>query len=156
MSIWFWARDDPRVPLEVRTPPPNPVFGSGSGYGAGYGFGVTPASMYPTAWWGEPDAVFPLAADNCDYGSHFDAHNFVFDLTFCVSGAPPDLMCLSLLGEYSHARLLQGDWAGTVYPTSGCGTGSCDDCESSRSTLEMRFPCYTPLTLLDWDSDDAE
>ncbi|KAF8264597.1 concanavalin A-like lectin/glucanase domain-containing protein, partial [Lactarius quietus] len=34
---------------------------------------------------------------------HFDAHNMVFDLTFC------------------------GDWAGNVFSTAGCGTGTCSD-----------------------------
>ncbi|RPD78818.1 hypothetical protein L226DRAFT_521027 [Lentinus tigrinus ALCF2SS1-7] len=92
VSIWFWSRNDDRVPLEVRSPPPNPPTAAGL---------VAPAAMYPTAWWGEPDAVFPLC-DNCDYASHFDAHNFVFDLTFC------------------------GDWAGTAYSTSGC-PGDCND-----------------------------
>ncbi|TFK81990.1 glycoside hydrolase family 16 protein [Polyporus arcularius HHB13444] len=87
VRIWFWARDDPRVPLEVRAPPPTGLF--------------APASLYPTAWWGQPDAVFPLS-DNCDYAGHFDPHVFVFDLTFC------------------------GDWAGTAYSASGC-PGDCND-----------------------------
>ena len=143
VSIWFWARDDPRVPLEVRTPPPNPAFGSG--YGAGYGFGVAPASMYPTAWWGEPDAVFPLAADSCDYASHFDAHNFVFDLTFCVSRRAVAIPLTTVHADRDmlHARRmrLQGDWAGTVYPTSGCGTGSCDDCESCFQMHLFAYSC---------------
>ncbi|KAI0705052.1 concanavalin A-like lectin/glucanase domain-containing protein [Cerioporus squamosus] len=89
VRIWFWSRNDPRVPLEVRAPPPT---------AAGL---FAPASIYPTAWWGEPDAVFPLC-ENCDYASHFDPHIFVFDLTFC------------------------GDWAGTSYSTSGC-PGDCVD-----------------------------
>lgn len=31
-----------------------------------------------------PDAYFPTN-ENCDYSKHFDAHNIVFDQTFCVS-----------------------------------------------------------------------
>ncbi|KAI8972244.1 concanavalin A-like lectin/glucanase domain-containing protein [Trametes punicea] len=60
-----------------------------------------PASIYPTPSWGEPEADFPLGV-NCDYASHFNAHSFVFDLTFC------------------------GDWAGSDYPNSGC-PGTCND-----------------------------
>ncbi|KAH8107981.1 concanavalin A-like lectin/glucanase domain-containing protein [Cristinia sonorae] len=59
--------------------------------------------IYPTDSWGTPEAVFPLGKDaSCDYDSHFDPHALVFDLTFC------------------------GDWAGSAYPTSGCG-GNCND-----------------------------
>lgn len=38
--------------------------------------------------WGIPEAYFPLGSggdSTCDYESHFDAHQLVFDLTFCVS-----------------------------------------------------------------------
>jgi len=52
------------------------------------------------ATWGLPDAAFTW--DQCDYDSHFNAQNFLFDLTFC------------------------GDWAGNVYSTSGC-PGNCTD-----------------------------
>ena len=41
----------------------------------------------PTHAWGTPEAEFPLETDNCGYDAHFDAHQLVFDLTFCV-GAP--------------------------------------------------------------------
>lgn len=34
------------------------------------------------ATWGLPDAAFTW--DECDYNSHFNAQNFLFDLTFCV------------------------------------------------------------------------
>ncbi|EIN11633.1 hypothetical protein PUNSTDRAFT_98803 [Punctularia strigosozonata HHB-11173 SS5] len=57
--------------------------------------------VVPTPLWGLPEASFP--PDNCDYDQHFDAHRMVFDLTFC------------------------GDWAGAVWPMSGCGAGSCVD-----------------------------
>ncbi|KAI0329692.1 hypothetical protein GY45DRAFT_1346372 [Cubamyces sp. BRFM 1775] len=87
IRIWFWSRYDPTVPPEIREPPYTDLY--------------NPEGMYPTAYWGEPEAVFPLG-DQCDYASHFNAHAFVFDLTFC------------------------GDWAGNVYSTSGC-PGTCDD-----------------------------
>ncbi|KAF7376094.1 Glycoside hydrolase family 16 protein [Mycena sanguinolenta] len=61
VSIWFWSRYNPSVPLEVSQ-------------------GRSTINPDP-ALWGIPDAVFPM--DNCDYSSHFDAHSIVFDLTFC-------------------------------------------------------------------------
>jgi hypothetical protein len=61
ISVWFWPRDDPSVPKDVRD-------------GAD--------TIYPNAEWGKPDADFPCA--QCDHASHFDAHQMIFDLTFCV------------------------------------------------------------------------
>ncbi|KAI0675187.1 concanavalin A-like lectin/glucanase domain-containing protein [Trametes maxima] len=87
VRVWFWSRYDPSAPPEVKAPPYPTLLGQ--------------ESVYPTPAWGEPEAVFPLC-DQCDYASHFNAHSFVFDLTFC------------------------GDWAGTDYPNSGC-PGTCDD-----------------------------
>ncbi|THU95364.1 glycoside hydrolase family 16 protein [Dendrothele bispora CBS 962.96] len=55
-----------------------------------------------TGNWSPPDAYFPFG-DNCSYLDHFDAHSIVFDLTFC------------------------GDWAGSAFPTSGCGPAQCAD-----------------------------
>ncbi|KAI0032089.1 glycoside hydrolase family 16 protein [Vararia minispora EC-137] len=60
------------------------------------------ATVVPSVSWGTPAAYFPLG-DNCPYDGHFDAHKMVFDLTFC------------------------GDWAGSVWSTSGCGVGTCED-----------------------------
>lgn len=64
INIWFWSRKDTTVPDEVRK-------GSDS---------LSPSIDE----WGLPDAQFPVAS--CDYGSHFDAHAIIFDLTLCVSG----------------------------------------------------------------------
>ncbi|KAI0820011.1 concanavalin A-like lectin/glucanase domain-containing protein [Trametes gibbosa] len=88
VRVWFWSRYDPAVPPEVRNAPVADLFG-------------TQGTVYPTAYWGEPEATFALC-EECDYDSHFDPHAFVFDLTFC------------------------GDWAGSDYPNSGC-PGTCDD-----------------------------
>ncbi|KAI0630245.1 concanavalin A-like lectin/glucanase domain-containing protein [Trametes polyzona] len=87
VRVWFWSRYDPAVPPEIRYGPLPDFFGQ--------------KSVYPSASWGQPEAYFPLR-DQCDYGTHFDPHAFVFDLTFC------------------------GDWAGSDYPNSGC-PGTCDD-----------------------------
>jgi hypothetical protein len=62
IKVWFWSRDDPGVPLAIR-----------NGWDR----------IMPSEIWGWPEAGFPL--DSCDYVSHFDAHQIVFDLTFCVS-----------------------------------------------------------------------
>jgi len=50
--------------------------------------------------WGLPDAGFTW--NDCDFDSHFNAQNLLFDLTFC------------------------GDWAGNVYPGSGCPSNCTD------------------------------
>ncbi|KAJ7084326.1 glycoside hydrolase family 16 protein [Mycena belliarum] len=80
INMWFWSRDDPNVPLEVSQ-----------------GLGTINPNQ---GLWGEPDAVFP--ADSCDIAAHFDAHNIVFDLTFC------------------------GDWAASAYANSSCPS-TCED-----------------------------
>ncbi|KIK67120.1 glycoside hydrolase family 16 protein [Collybiopsis luxurians FD-317 M1] len=51
--------------------------------------------------WGTPAANF--SCETCDYTSHFDNHQLIFDLTFC------------------------GDWAGNAFSTAGCGSGTCQD-----------------------------
>jgi hypothetical protein len=61
INVWFWSRNDPAVPPEVRD-------------------GV--AQVSPSSSWGIPDASFP--SDMCDYDSHFNKHQMIFDLTFCV------------------------------------------------------------------------
>ncbi|TFY61205.1 hypothetical protein EVJ58_g4670 [Rhodofomes roseus] len=85
IRAWFWSRQDAAsVPLAVQYPLVAAITG-----------------VSPDASWGEPYAVFPMDAE-CNYEEHFNAHQFVFDLTFC------------------------GDWAGSAYPTSGC-PGTCTD-----------------------------
>ena len=71
VRVWFWTRYDPTVPPEVKGVPT-------TDYVTGR------PSIYPTPAWGMPEADFPLC-EQCDYDGHFDAHSFVFDLTFCVS-----------------------------------------------------------------------
>ncbi|KAJ7132809.1 glycoside hydrolase family 16 protein [Mycena crocata] len=78
--MWFWSRSDSGVPMEVAQ-------------------GLSTVNPDPDLW-GQADAAFP--ADTCDYTSHFNAHQIVFDLTLC------------------------GDWAGTAYAKSGCPS-NCDD-----------------------------
>ena len=40
-------------------------------------------------------------------------------------------------------RLLQGDWAGTSFATSGCGPSTCEDCEFITTPF---IPAPTKLT----------
>ncbi|KAF8499612.1 concanavalin A-like lectin/glucanase domain-containing protein [Russula emetica] len=85
IKIYFWPRDSAYIPPEIVE------CGSGGGY------------LYPDPSWGIPAADFPMYPDLCNYNDHFNAHQIVFDLTFC------------------------GDWAGNAWPTSGCGSGACVD-----------------------------
>jgi len=79
INVWFWSRGDPSVPSAVKD-----------------GCDM----ITPSLSWGLPDAALPF--DSCDYDSHFNAHQIVFDLTLC------------------------GDWAGATFSSSGC-PGSCSD-----------------------------
>ena len=62
IRVWFWQRNDLSVPDEVQNP----------------------ASIINPISWGVPQAWFQTGK-NCDYESHFNGHEIVFDLTFCVS-----------------------------------------------------------------------
>lgn len=62
IKIYFWSRSDYTVPLELRFPR---------------------GRIRPDYTWGIPQAVFPFTED-CS-PDHFNAHQIIFDLTFCVS-----------------------------------------------------------------------
>ena len=68
IKVWFWQRGAFEIPSDVLS----------------NGDTVNPD------WWGPPTAFFPTG-DNCSYEKHFDAHQIVFDLTFCVRRIPPPL-----------------------------------------------------------------
>ncbi|KAI0259260.1 concanavalin A-like lectin/glucanase domain-containing protein [Gloeopeniophorella convolvens] len=82
VQVWFWPRGSPDVPTRYAAVPEPHV--------------------------GHPAATFPMNQGNCDYESHFDAHQMVFDLTFC------------------------GDWAGNDWASSGCGITTCEDFVNSN------------------------
>ncbi|KAI0295852.1 glycoside hydrolase family 16 protein [Multifurca ochricompacta] len=83
IQVWFWPRDE--APPEVRD-------------------GVVKEEpLFPGFGWGSPAADFPVYPGFCDYDTHFNAHEMVFDLTFC------------------------GDWAGNAWAGSGCGGGTCEN-----------------------------
>ncbi|KAG6826875.1 hypothetical protein H0H92_014079 [Tricholoma furcatifolium] len=75
INVWFWSRDDPFVPIEVQ-----------------YGF----PELVPDFSWGIPNAQFPTG-HLCNYASHFDAHEMIFDITLCVS-APSSTVDLRAIG----------------------------------------------------------
>ncbi|EJD01317.1 glycoside hydrolase family 16 protein [Fomitiporia mediterranea MF3/22] len=58
--IWFFERNDPSTPLEVR-----------DGKYAG-----------PNSYWPTPDASFP-SSDKCDFASHFSEHAIILNTDFC-------------------------------------------------------------------------
>ncbi|KAI0730351.1 concanavalin A-like lectin/glucanase domain-containing protein [Fomitopsis betulina] len=66
VRVWFWPRDDPTVPADVRWAVGDPEV----------------REVFPGPGWGAPVAHFPMGRE-CDYESHFDDHMMVFDLTFC-------------------------------------------------------------------------
>lgn len=111
VRIWFWTRQDPSVPFEVKT-----------FYDKGPGQPIS--TIFPDPSWGPPEAMFPVG-NTCEYDTHFDPHQLVFDLTFCVRFSV--LIDVAML-RLTLAGVTQGDWAGTAYPNSGCG-GSCKDCK---------------------------
>jgi len=54
--------------------------------------------MHPDITWGFPAANFPFYPDRCNYEQHFNAHQIVFDLTFCVSVLSTLLVFCSICG----------------------------------------------------------
>jgi hypothetical protein len=112
IRVYFWPRDNSiDVPPEIRE------CGSEGG------------SLYPDPSWGIPAADFPMSPDLCNYDEHFDAHQIIFSLTFCVS---PERL-LYLPSAFARAQLKssfpQGDWAGNTWPSSGCGNSTCENCK---------------------------
>ncbi|KAG6862240.1 hypothetical protein C0995_002171 [Termitomyces sp. Mi166 len=64
IKVWFWPRNDGSVPFDVK-----------------HDLDI----IVPDLWFGcKPDAYFPTGY-RCDYDSHFDEHEIIFDLTFCSS-----------------------------------------------------------------------
>ncbi|KAI9442643.1 glycoside hydrolase family 16 protein [Lactarius indigo] len=82
--------------------------------------------VYPDLTWGFPAANFPFDSRHCNYDQHFDAHQIVFDLTFCVGVLSTHILFLPVADTSIFTK---GDWAGSanVWLTSGCGSGTCPD-----------------------------
>ena len=84
IQIWFWPRNSPNTPLEIL-----------------YGGLSQGEPLFPNPTWGPPAADFPLDPSNCAYDQFFNAHQMVFDLTFCVRGD----FVLPVLYVFSRTRL---------------------------------------------------
>jgi hypothetical protein len=112
VQIYFWPRDSACVPAEILE------CGSGGG------------SLHLDPSWGIPAANFPFHPNYCNYDEHFDAHMIIFDLTFCVSLSTlfTSFCCPPSMTE-GHLPFAQGDWAGTNWPSSGCGNSTCENCK---------------------------
>lgn len=110
IQVWFWPRNSPDIPPEICE-------------------GAEVLTPNPT--WGAPAANFPMYPNYCDYNSHFNAHIIVFDLTLCVSALfySPSTFSLFPRAQLRRFPFAQGDWAGAVWPTSGCGIDTCEDCK---------------------------
>jgi hypothetical protein len=80
-AVWFWSREDPTIPPEVRGDLSNISVGIGRGRGLLDTLVNTPRTIEVGPWWGLPEAEFP--PHHCDE-SHFDEMMMIFDLTFCV------------------------------------------------------------------------
>jgi hypothetical protein len=111
IQIWFWPRDSLDAPPEIT------LGGAWSG---------EPLIANPLDTWGPPDASFPVDPNYCDYNKFFDAHQIVFDLTFCVSEFFIHLLSFPGMTEVLSS---QGDWAGNAWPQSGCGIDTCENCK---------------------------
>lgn len=116
VQIWFWPRDSLDVPIEISN---------------GEVFKGDP--LYPNPIWGAPAADFPLDPNYCSYDHFFNAHQMVFDLTFCVSDfSRSRIFCSSTSEDISS---LQGDWAGNTWASSGCGIDTCENCKHPSTSI---------------------
>ncbi|KAJ8456380.1 hypothetical protein ONZ45_g6588 [Pleurotus djamor] len=81
IKVWHWSNADPNIPTDVKS---------------------NFAYLEPNSW-GPPEAHFPTSQE-CDYDSHFNSHQAIFDITLC------------------------GDWAGDSQAYTGANCpGSCTD-----------------------------
>ncbi|KAF8057410.1 endo-beta-glucanase [Lyophyllum atratum] len=77
------------------------------------------ASTVNTDNWGIASAFFPNTS--CDIPSHFSQHNIIINLTFC------------------------GDWAGTVYGSSGCPSTCVDYVNNNPSAFSNAYFDFASL-----------
>ncbi|KZV80203.1 hypothetical protein EXIGLDRAFT_733435 [Exidia glandulosa HHB12029] len=63
LKVWFWSRNDPKVPQDVRED-------SGT---------VSPST------WGLPTASFTSSSISCDISENFQPHRFIINIELCVS-----------------------------------------------------------------------
>ncbi|KIY66657.1 glycoside hydrolase family 16 protein [Cylindrobasidium torrendii FP15055 ss-10] len=108
IKIWFWSREDPSVPSDVR---------KGS-------------AKISTGKWGKPTGYFP--GDDCDIDKFFGPQNIVINLTFCGDWAgntyerskcPSN--CINYVNKHPEAfKDAFFDFAGIRFYESGSGVQS--------------------------------
>ena len=131
IQIWFWPRNSSSTPPEI-------AMGTWKG---------EPLIANPLDTWGPPDANFPLDPNYCNYDQFFNAHQIVFDLTFCVRDFFIGLLIFQGMTEVLSSP--QGDWAGNAWASSGCGIDTCENCKyffgmhlwSAKLTKPLLFRC---------------
>ena len=119
IRVWFWPRDDPAVPADVR-------------WAVG---DAEVREVFPGPGWGAPVAHFPMGRE-CDYESHFDEHMMVFDLTFCVRGEVACSQVVVLTGRY---RVIGRAWPTPTVDAEGRAL------IVSRSQNSLRLPALADL-----------
>ncbi|KAG6369710.1 hypothetical protein JVT61DRAFT_13687 [Boletus reticuloceps] len=80
-----------------------------------------PVDKVDTSTWGTPAAYFPNT--NCDFPSHFGPMNFIINLAFC------------------------GDWAGSVYSSSGCPSNCVDFVNKNPSAFSNAYFNFNALNI---------
>ncbi|KAG9310378.1 glycoside hydrolase family 16 protein [Chiua virens] len=80
-----------------------------------------PGGSVDTSTWGTPAAYFPNT--NCDFSSHFGPMNIIINLDFC------------------------GDWAGNVYPSSGCPSNCVDYVNNNPSAFSNAYFEFNSLNI---------
>ncbi|KAF5334847.1 hypothetical protein D9758_014282 [Tetrapyrgos nigripes] len=141
IKTWFWSRDDPTVPWDVKT-------------GADQVF---------TDTWGIPEANFP--DDMCDIRRLFGDHNIIINLTFCKNEVE-HVLTHTYLSLLHFSSLPGGEWAGNAYTQSACpanpkytnSTLACEDyVNNNPEAFENAYfdfswiKIYAPSSALDLD-----
>jgi hypothetical protein len=78
---------------------------------------------------GVPAAFF--RSDQCDFASHFGAHNIIINLAFCKE----ILFLFDVLTKLS----IGGDFAGAAYPSSGCPSTCNDFVDNNPGSFDNAF-----------------
>ena len=124
IKVWYWLRNDPKVPADVRDG--KSTINTGAWVSSlppclapSHAFhvifecvvcGVYGARVLMRGRQGEPVGFWP-GGKNCDLTKHLDPHNLVINLTLC------------------------GSWAGSTFNADGCP----GNCESAYHALPSLF-----------------
>jgi hypothetical protein len=120
VKIWFFSRGDEDIPDVILNGP------------------ECDEPVYPDETWGAPDANFPFNPQYCDYDQHFNTHEMVFDLTFCVS-FPVSSLLLSNLADTLVSSRATGLAMSGLLPAAGRGPAQ---------TVRLSKNFQTPMFML--------